>query len=312
MGTTSADLAQRVLDELERVEPAFVVLHGEDDLSNGRVASDVDVAVVRDPRAVVAAVSRPLADDGVAPIMLWPYDRNSLTIFWSDSDGDRGVQLDLVCDPLGQGRYGFRTGELIARAERGERWPRLDTEDELLYLIRKRQVKRNATETVRLLSSMPMEAKAALADRARQAFSESAGKQIVQMISSGAYVDPKGAAFDRRLRNVASNPGFYGTRLRQKVGAWVSVSGATLAEIDVALAPLRGLLPAIIVREGVRTRANARPHQLRARLLVTADHGRVDRRADVGVDGSVSPGELRRAVVAGLAGRLAPKGGSGA
>ncbi len=229
MGTTSADLAMRVLDELERVEPRFVVLHGEAALSRGEATSDVDVAIGRDPVDVVADLSELLAENGVAPIMLWPYDRNSLTIFWSDGDGDRGVQLDLVCDPEGQGRYGFRTGELIARAGRGERWPRLDAADELLYLIRKRQVKRNEAETVRLLSSMPDGDQAAASTGRGRPSPSRPPHQIVEMISSGAYVDPKGAAFDRRLRNVVSNLGFYGSRLTQKVGAWVSVSGATVA-----------------------------------------------------------------------------------
>ncbi len=311
MGTTSADLAARVLDELERVEPSFVVLHGEADLSRGLAASDIDVAVLRDPTEVVADLAGRLADDGVAPIMLWPYDRNSLTIFWSDRDGDRGVQLDLVADPTGQGRYGFRTGELIARSEPGERWPRLATADELLYLIRKRQVKRNETETVRLLGSVSVDAKPAFIQRATEAFSEHAGHQIVEMVSSGVYVDPKGAAFDRRARNVMSNPGFYGSRLKQAVGVWVSVGGATPEEIEAALAPLRGLLPSIVIRGGVRARIEAWPHQLRARLLVTADGDGLDRRADVAVDGSVSTAELRRAVVSGLSKRLVAQAGAG-
>lgn len=305
MGTTSADLAIRVLDELERVEPSFVVLHGEADLSRGLATSDVDVAVVRDPHEVVADLVRPLAEADVAPIMLWPYDRNSLTIFWSDGDGNRGVQLDLVRDPAGRGRYGFRTDALIAGARRGERWPRLDDTDELLYLIRKRQVKRNESETARLLTSVSPQAEPALVARARQAFSEPAGTQIVEMIGSGAYVDPKGAAFDRRLRNVVSNLGFYRSRLTQLVGAWVSVTGASVAEIDRAVEPLRGLLPSVVVRDGVRTRVEAHAHRLRARLLVTADRDHVDHRADVKVDGSVSADELRRAIVGGLAATLA-------
>lgn len=301
MGTTNAELAVRVLDQLGLVEPRFVVLHGEPELSRGVARSDVDIAVAGDPRSIAWSLAEVLALSGMVPIMLWPYDRNSLTVFLSDLTGDGGVQLDLVCDPSGRGRYGFCTDALIDRAVPGERWPCLNADDETLYLIRKRQVKRDTDEVARLLGSVSADSTPTLIARAREAFSPPASDHLAQMLSTGRFTDPEGAAFDRRFRNIVANSGFYRDRLRQTVGAWVSVSGAPAGRIDEALEPMRGLLPSVEVGGPLRWRRQADLHRMRARLLVTTDGESADPRADVTVDGSMSMSELRSGIVAGMA-----------
>jgi hypothetical protein len=294
-------LAVRVLDQLGRVEPRFVVLHGESELSRGRARSDVDVAVAGNPQSIAWSLAEALAPSGMVPIMLWPYDRNSLTVFLADEADGGGVQLDLVCDPSGQGRYGFCTDALIDRAVPGERWPRLHPDDEMLYLVRKRQVKRDTDEVARLLGSVPADSTTTLIARAAEAFSQPGSDHLVDMLSTGRFTDPKGAAFDRRWRNIAANSGFYRARLRQAVGVWVSVSGTPASGIDETLEPMRGLLPSVVVGGPVRSRRHADLHRMRARLLVTADGDSADARADVTVDGSMSASALRSDIVAGMA-----------
>lgn len=301
MGTTNAELAGRVLDELEQIEPRFVMLHGEAELSRGLVRSDIDVAVAADPHSIAWSLADGLTPSGTVPIMLWPYDRNSLTVFLADPGGDGGVQLDLVRDPSGRGRYGFSTDALIERAEPGERWPRLHPEDELLYLIRKRQVKRNRDEVARLLGSVSADSRTSLSARASDAFSAPASTHLIEMLSTGRYVDPGGAAFDRRVRNVIANAGFYRARLGQAVGVWVSTTGTSASDLDDALQPLRDLLPSVVVRGPVRWRPEVGIDRLRARLLVTVDGDAADSRADVWVDGARPAAEVRAGIVEGMA-----------
>ena len=118
MPTTSGELATRLLDVLSGTRAEFVVLHREADIAHGLVTSDLDLAVGDDVFATIRALVGPAGAAGLVPVAAWPYDLTSMSTFWCTHDARDGVQLDLTYDPDGLGRYGFRTGEMLARDER--------------------------------------------------------------------------------------------------------------------------------------------------------------------------------------------------
>jgi hypothetical protein len=78
---------------------------------------------------------------GLSLVMTWEYDLGALTSFWMSKDGSDGVQLDLLEDPHGRGRYGFRTERAFRFADTTEWPPRLSGPAMLVYLLSKRIAK---------------------------------------------------------------------------------------------------------------------------------------------------------------------------
>jgi hypothetical protein len=145
--TTSPRMVTALLDALENTLVPYAVLHREADAAAGVIESDIDVVLGRPACEVIPALVAALSGIDAGLAMIWPYDTNSLTTFWLSRDCRSGVQLDLVCDPNGRGRYGLRTEGALRCTERGERWMRLKPEVEQTYLVAKRWSK---SDTVRL------------------------------------------------------------------------------------------------------------------------------------------------------------------
>jgi hypothetical protein len=300
MGTYGAGVASGVLDCLSATGVEFTVLHREHEIATESVTSDIDIATSVEPDVVMSEMRTGLAGVDLRPVMRWPYDRNSVTYFLANSDASVGAQLDLVHDPTGRGRYGFRTPALIDRAVDGTRWSRLHPDDELLYLVRKRQVKRDEQATEQLLSEVPAAEVESLVQRARVAFRPGAAQALEEMLRTRVYTDPGSAAFDRRLRHVAATAAHSSRRLRERVGYWVAARGTDGSTMHRTLEPFRRLLPSVVVAEAgdILFRYN---HLVRPRLVVTT--GEPSRRADTSVtfDDDVA---FRTAVVSAMAERL--------
>ena len=296
-----------LLDAIASEHEPFAVLHGEAEIAAGRISSDIDLTVTAPPDNIVAAL---LAScEGFEVVMVWPYDRESTTYFIVDiaavaeSAGAicPGVQLDLVFDPNGRGRYGFRTEELVTNSVPGNRWPRLHPADEFLYLLRKRQVKRDRQRVTRLLDNPPLEA-STLKTRAHEAFSAPAAAELCAMLDQNTYIDPRGAAFDRRLRNVLANPGHYMSRMSQRVGWWFALGNVERTMVESAMAPLAELFPRINIYDSPRSSVPASASRWRAELSLTLGDGDCP-----GVDdrlvGCQTPDQIRQAVIQAMAAR---------
>ncbi len=303
MGTTGHAAAVYILDELAASAVRFAVLHRESEFAASGVDSDIDTIVDRDPDDVLRTLIPGLAGHGLRPIMRWPYDRNSVTFFLCDDSGAEGAQLDLVYDPEGVGRYGFRTAVLLDGAVAGERWPRLGDLDEQLYLLRKRQVKRDAGTVRQLVGDLGADDVGTLRERAAGAFSPRAAEALDAMLVSGDYRDPGSAAFDRKLWNMTANAPHYARRLRTRVGSWLSAPDADLDTVEEALVPFRGLLPMVDAISGRRSPLQLPLDRRRPRLIVSAgDVG--GGRPDGVIPGRLSATELRGEIVTVLADRL--------
>ena len=148
-----AALARAVLADLADPDP-WILLHGESSLVGRGPLSDVDTTV---GSVTVDELLRSLqtAPGGLQLVAVWPYDCRGVALFLASSRLDRVVQLDVLADPEGLGRYGVRTAELAARAVGTEHpWRRPDPLDQALYLLSKRTAKGQADRVSTLVDEL--------------------------------------------------------------------------------------------------------------------------------------------------------------
>ncbi len=123
MATTDPRLALASLEGMRAAGVRFALLHGADRLSGGEV-SDVDLVVAEDPVSVVQRAAVSWQTRGLVPVVLWPYDiGGTATVFLATPDASEGVQLDLLHDPEGVGKYGVKSGALLASATQAAALP---------------------------------------------------------------------------------------------------------------------------------------------------------------------------------------------
>ncbi|CAB4786783.1 MAG: hypothetical protein F2735_00525 [Actinobacteria bacterium] len=164
MATNWPEGARRLLRALETQGIRYAILHGAEDVMGSETFSDVDTLVDRDPREIVRTL---LLDDSIADmrlVMLWPYDFGSYTSFWINGDASKGVQFDMLRDPLGRGRYGLRTDVVLGAVEIASGEPSAEPfvwepksillAHKLTYLLSKRLVKGNHAEAGRISASL--------------------------------------------------------------------------------------------------------------------------------------------------------------
>ena len=72
--------------------------------------------------------------------------------YWTRHPVAGGMQLDIMYDPAGHGRYGLRTDRLLRTATAGSRYLKLCPEGEVAYLLQKRLRKQDWTVLERLMS----------------------------------------------------------------------------------------------------------------------------------------------------------------
>ncbi|TBT91464.1 hypothetical protein [Propioniciclava tarda] len=144
MGTTDVSLGLVLLDCLDRMNVDYAVLHNTESLASNGAISDIDLAVAGDPWEIVAHLAEQQSAHGLLLAMLWEYDRCSLTSIWLSEAGEDGIQLDFLADPKGRGRYGLRTGVVLAEEVKGRgSTPHLSVSAEAVYTLSKRIAKRD-------------------------------------------------------------------------------------------------------------------------------------------------------------------------
>ena len=164
MPTTSGELARACLAGLRDAGTQLAVLHNYEQLEFDQI-SDVDIVVGQDPRAVIRVTERMWRERGLVPIIMWPYDiGGTVTLFLATPDARDGVQLDMLHDPDGVGRYRVRSEILLQFVEERPLAPVVDTAARLLYLWQKRTAKGQTDR----LDSLRREAAAIDNDRLEQ------------------------------------------------------------------------------------------------------------------------------------------------
>lgn len=120
----------------------MAILHGEERLARLGHVSDVDVVSDIAAFQAVQAAAPYWLEIGLHPIIFWPYDvGGTATVFLATPGAEQGVQLDILYDPDGQGRYGLRSTALLEYVVPGTKFPRLHPSATQTYTARKRQVK---------------------------------------------------------------------------------------------------------------------------------------------------------------------------
>ena len=220
MPITDPSFPIRFLDILETSGVGFVVLHREAELGKDSLGSDLDLTVDVPADEVVRRTAGALKEVGLIPVIRWPYDiGGAVTFFLSSETGDEGMQVDLLHDPRGRGRYGVRTDELLKRAVMGKRYPVPHPLDEHLYLVHKRWCKGQTSALGVELEKLRDEADIDDAhDRVLDLFALQAAGSL-QLLLDGRSPKPSGAMsrfrqLPRQLRRVVS-----------PIGYWVEIVG---------------------------------------------------------------------------------------
>lgn len=154
MATTDPTLIPGILEALGD-ECSFAVLHGEKVVADCATRSDVDVVVDRPPGPLLARLHRRLDQEGILQLTAWNYDVGAWTTIWTRDPFAGGMQLDLMYDPAGAGRYGVRTTELLRNSWVGERYRTLGDEGRIAYLLQKRLRKGDWAAVQTLIDDWP-------------------------------------------------------------------------------------------------------------------------------------------------------------
>lgn len=279
MATTNASLAADVLDGLIDAGVEFAFLHGEQEAAAGVVKSDIDLVVANKPTSVLAVARPCLERIGVRPFVLWDYDLgHTSTVFLATADASEGVQLDLMCDPKGHGKYGARTGAMLESRVAGVRWPAVGHLHRLAYLVRKRQVKQDHERLQALLveiRSFPAQEVGAVL---RESFAPQIAGNLAEIISGRATGGSAPYSSSYRVRDMVRKAG----RLRRPAGFWVEMAGDPHSDLlDTVAGRFGRILP--MVATGFRPpgflsqvewlRTEVAPVRWRAGLFVSGGAG---------------------------------------
>ena len=224
MATTDSRLALASLEGMREAGVAFALLHGLERLRQDQL-SDVDIVIAENPGAVVRRSMASWLTRGMMPVVVWPYDiGGTATVFLATPDASEGVQLDMLHDPAGVGKYGIKSGALLASAGSSASVPTVSDIASLIYQWQKRTVKRQAARLDELT-------RLALAVDARE------------LLAMSEAVTGSSRAAERMLRSEpasragSSHPLLQGSRLAQRVvrpiGFWAHTAQA---EIGVEMA----------------------------------------------------------------------------
>jgi hypothetical protein len=288
-------LSVALIDSLFREEVRFSILHRADDLERGRVETDLDLVVGSDPMTVIRRLTPALDDLGLLVIMVWRYDAGATrTFFLATEDLSAGIQLDLLHDPRGVGKYGIRSDRLLAATTRdGVRWPRLSNEAEFVYLVRKRLVKGQLHRAIELISDLQELDRDHLNRLADRLLVPRAAEAVKAAVRGSVKRAPSATPFLTRWVRLL-------TRLRRPTGAWIHVDTRSLAVVTDLEARLSRILPSVRLANGPSPVSALRAKALTRRPAAFITHGGHNRWADVVAAGE-DPHRICAAVAVGLA-----------
>lgn len=226
IATSDPRLAVTTLDCLARSGVVFAVLHGEHTVAHGGARSDVDIAVAAPPEEILAAAGSELAGADLHPVMIWPYDVRSASIFVTTAAADDGCQIDVVYDTVGESYYGIRADRILEAAVRGERWPAACTDHELVYLIRKRLRKQQFDRVDELTAVARSMDSGRLHQTVRNVFDRWTADLVLSVIEG---TTPP-SRWPRLLSRAWAQSGRVVERFRRPTGFWVSVDGSHAPE----------------------------------------------------------------------------------
>jgi hypothetical protein len=223
MATTSPEAAQSAVAAIEEAGVRFAVLHNEEGLARGATSSDVDIVADRSVHDVVQVVGQRWHRVGLHPVVVWPYDVGGTgSIFLSTADAGDGVQLDVLFDTRGRGRYGVHSGMLLDAGLAGERFPTVAPPERLAYLLAKRIYKGELDEAARLAKG----ASAAPDSIALNVLEPATARDIRDFLKDGS-----GQPRQSRL-----GLGRLMSRIRTPIGAWIEVEGQDAKQVAAGLA----------------------------------------------------------------------------
>ena len=199
------------------------MLHGEGQIARGSVTSDVDLVVREPPRPVLRKAAPHFRQRGLHPVAVWRYDvGRTATIFLANATASDGVQLDLLSDPRGWGMDGIRSSCLLDESEAGERWPRTHPVHELLYVLRKRQRKRDRIALDYVLTEIRDAHAHEVRDEAPRMFRGDVAESIIRLVEgigdqAGERRRPRGQWVQETRRRAH--------RLMRPAGFWAELRG---------------------------------------------------------------------------------------
>ena len=210
-----------VLDLLSAAPVELVVMHNEELIGTPELNSDVDIALSVPVSEVLALLEPRLKELGIIPAVIWTYDvGGGASVFFTSRDGMVGAQIDILHDLKGDGRYGLRSDEMLARRQQGSRYQVPDRLDELLYELIKSHIKGRMRQVEvsrgRLKSDFTIEE---ISSRADQLFEPPVAKVVRRILRN-----ERGRAPFRARRWFKSLIRL-GNRLRYPIGFWIEICG---------------------------------------------------------------------------------------
>lgn len=192
--------------------------------------SDVDLAVAIPPAVLLPLLARAFAEQGLHVIVDWNYDvGGATTLMLSTHDAAEGVQLDLLCDADGVGMDGLMTPWILQQRELSGRWPSTNPMHELLYLIRKRDRKGDATAIRTLVERARRDhPRERLRVEAFKIFRGPVARRVCGLLD-GASPDSR----DRRAAASTARLARWRQRLQHPVGFWAEYETCAGTDADV-------------------------------------------------------------------------------
>lgn len=240
MATTSGRLAQQLLAGLAALGVPAALLHGDDEIAEGRTDSDLDL-IFRPPlRAAIHAVECAAKRINLAPLLFWVYDVNSVTLLFGNvaSGGLEGaVQVDVVADPEGLGKYAIRTDIVLSASLPGQSSLTLAKLDEALYLWRKGTAKGQAQRQAEALKTIYQHSEAGARARATHIFADG-----ITPFGRGSFL-PR---LCRALRRASASVRRLHFRLSVPMGITVEVPSRQVKRLTEGLSTA---IPSVVVLE---------------------------------------------------------------
>lgn len=224
-----------ILDLLVERGVRFAILHRSDEIASGSHDSDIDIVVNEKPDDLIRHLWPDLTAAGVEPAIRWPYDAGGTrTYFLVSKDARLGIQLDLMYDRNGVGKYGVRSAAFFDRLDSSGRWPRPHPDDQLVYLIRKRIVK-GETDRLDVLAADSRRRPREVTYAADRLLTDSVRSSVARVLSGEQPMK------SRRWDRLAPNTVRLARRVTNPIGAWAHSSDQSAAN-EVA-SRFQGLLP---------------------------------------------------------------------